>query len=277
MAYSSLADVLPDLDNNGQLLRISAEVDPHLEMAEIQRRLYAAKAPAVLFERVKGSPFPALANLYGTMERTRFLFRDTLQGVSALVRAKADPADLLKHPGRWPSLLRASMHALPRRVSHAPILYAQTSLNQLPQITSWPKDGGPFITLPQVLTQNPYKPGIMSTNMGMYRVQLAGNDYASNAEVGLHYQIHRGIGVHHQAALELGKPLKVSIFVGGPPAHALAAVMPLPESMSELVFAGLLAGRAFRYAVHDGWMLSADADFCILGDRTGLETRRTFW
>jgi len=99
----------------------------------------------------------------------------------------------------------------------------------------------------------------------MYRAQISGNQYAAD-ECGLHYQIHRGIGVHHAKAMEMGKPLKVSIFVGGPPAHALAAVMPLPEGMPELAFAGLLAGRSFRYAIRDGWVISLDADFCILGE-----------
>jgi len=266
MAYSSTAQVIHDLEKTGQLIRLKTQVDPYLEIAEIQRRLYAAKAPAVLFENVKGSPFPALANLYGTLDRVRYIFRETLRAASAVIRAKADISYPLKNPALWPSMVLAGIHSLPRKVSNAPVLYAQTTLDQLPQITAWPKDGGAFITLPQVCSEDPHKPGIFGTNLGMYRVQLAGNSYAPNAEVGLHYQIHRGIGVHHQAALEQGKPLRVSIFVGGPPAHAFAAVMPLPESMPEVVFAGLLAGRAFRYTMHQGWVVSADADFCILGE-----------
>ena len=106
----------------------------------------------------------------------------------------------------------------------------------------------------------------MNLNLGMYRVQLGGNDYITNKEVGLHYQIHRGIGIHHRNALRIGSPLKVSIFVGGPPSHTFAAVMPLPESMSEITFAGILEGRRFRYAVKDGYTISADADFVICGE-----------
>jgi 4-hydroxy-3-polyprenylbenzoate decarboxylase len=105
----------------------------------------------------------------------------------------------------------------------------------------------------------------MQSNLGMYRIQLSGNDYLPDREVGLHYQIHRGIGIHHTQAIESGRPLNVSIFVGGPPAHTVAAMMPMPEGMSELTFAGMLAARAFRYAWIDGWVVSADADFCILG------------
>lgn len=105
----------------------------------------------------------------------------------------------------------------------------------------------------------------MSSNLGMYRIQLSGNDYEPNQEIGLHYQIRRDIGIHHHAALERGEPLKVSIFVGGPPSHAFAAVMYCPEGMPEVLFAGALNGSGFRYAVRDGFVISADADFCITG------------
>src|SRR6185437_10716585 len=112
----------------------------------------------------------------------------------------------------------------------------------LPRVKAWPLDGGPFITLPQVYTEDPDRPGWRHYNLGMYRIQLAGNSYSPN-EVGLHYQIHRGIGVHHAAALRRGEPLRVSVFVGGAPAMTVAAVMPLPEGLSELSFAGALAGQ----------------------------------
>ena len=112
-------------------------------------------------------------------------------------------------------------------------------------------DGGAFVTLPQVYTEDADAPGIMHANLGMYRIQLSGNDYKLNEEIGLHYQLHRGIGVHQTKANRLGKPLKVSIFIGGPPAHSVAAVMPLPEGLSEMSFAGALAGRRFRYVYED--------------------------
>jgi 4-hydroxy-3-polyprenylbenzoate decarboxylase len=106
----------------------------------------------------------------------------------------------------------------------------------------------------------------MKSNLGMYRVQLTGNDYVLNKEIGLHYQLHRGIGIHQTKANKKGLPLKVSCFVGGPPAHSLAAVMPLPEGVSEMTFAGVLGGRRFRYFYEDGFCLSADADFVITGE-----------
>ena len=127
-------------------------------------------------------------------------------------------------------------------------------------------DGGAFVTLPQVYTEDADKPGIANANLGMYRIQLSGNDYALNKEIGLHYQLHRGIGVHQTKANKKGLPLKVSVFVGGPPAHSVAAVMPLPEGMSEMNFAGVLAGKRFNYTYVDGYCVSTDADFVITGE-----------
>ncbi len=127
-------------------------------------------------------------------------------------------------------------------------------------------DGGPFITLPQVYTEDPDRPGLRASNLGMYRIQLAGNQYEPNREVGLHYQIHRGIGVHHAAAIRRGEPLRVNVFVGGPPALTVAAVMPLPEGLPELAFAGALGGRRVAMVAPDGCLpMPAEADFVICG------------
>jgi 4-hydroxy-3-polyprenylbenzoate decarboxylase len=106
----------------------------------------------------------------------------------------------------------------------------------------------------------------MHGNLGMYRIQLSGNQYVPNVEIGLHYQLHRGIGVHHTRYNQLNKPFFASVFVGGPPSHAFSAIMPLPEGLSELTFAGMLAGRRFRYTRQNGHFLSADADFVIAGE-----------
>jgi 4-hydroxy-3-polyprenylbenzoate decarboxylase len=265
VAYSSLRACVDDLERHGQLVRVATPLDPKLVIPEIQRRLYAARGPAVLFERVDGTPFPALCNLFGTLERCRFLFRDSLALVESAIRAKADPTAVLRAPWKFMGLPLAGLRSLPRtRFVRAPVLARRTTLDQLPKIVSWPDDGGPFITLPQVYTEDPNDPRPLRSNLGMYRVQLSGNDYGDD-EVGLHYQIHRGIGIHHAAAAERGEPLRVSIFVGGPPAHTFAAVMPLPENLSELVFAGMLARRRVRLVERDGFRVSADADFCIVG------------
>ncbi|HSQ43062.1 MAG TPA: UbiD family decarboxylase, partial [Fibrobacteraceae bacterium] len=253
MIHHSLADAVKDLESAGMLRRVQAPVDPDLELPAIQQRLYQQQGPAVFFERVKGSKFPVLANLYGTLDRTRYLFRHSLDRVSSLIQVVDNPLEALYHPLNWPQWFRSGLNALPRQVRKLPVLEGSTQLSALPQIRAWPLDGGPFITLPQVCTLDPLSPSIFRSNLGMYRVQIAGNKYTRDQECGLHYQIHRGIGVHHQAAIDQKKTLRVSIFVGGPPAHALAAIMPLPEKMPELAFAGLLAGSPFRYRIHDGW------------------------
>jgi 4-hydroxy-3-polyprenylbenzoate decarboxylase len=275
MSYRSLKACVNDLDRNGMLVRVKEEVDPNLEMAEIQRRAYAAGAPAIFFEQVKGSPFPAVANLYGNMEQSRFIFRKTLEAVKQLVQLKADPSAFFKAPHKFLRAPLTAITALPRKsLFGAPVKYGKTTLSQLPQLKSWPMDGGPYITLPQVCSEDPDKRGPMSANVGMYRVQMAGNDFVQDKEMGLHYQIHRGIGVHHSRAAAKGEPLKVSIFVGGPPAHAFGAVMPLPEGLSELMFNGMLAGRAFRWSRDaQGFLLSSDADFVITGTIEGKETK----
>src|SRR5690606_32327 len=146
-----------------------------------------------------------------------------------------------------------------------PILFGRTTLGQLPQLVSWPLDGGAFVTLPQVLSLPPGSKDLMQSNIGMYRIQLSGNDYIPDREAGMHYQLHRGIGIHHTLYNRHQDEFRITIFVGGPPAHSFAAIMPLPEGLSEVTFAGLLAGRRFRYFWHNGYVLSADADFCITG------------
>ena len=264
MGYRSLRESLMDLERHRQLVRVPEEVDPHLEMAEIQRRAYQAGAPALLFENVKESRFQAVANLFGTLERARFLFRDSLEPVKRIVRIKADPANAWRSPRGLVSAPWTALCSLPKAVSSGPVLRNRGAIEDIPRIQSWPDDGGPFITLPQVYTEHPDGGGVMKSNLGMYRVQLAGNRYGGN-EVGLHYQIHRGIGVHHAAAVRRGEPLRVSIFVGGPPAHTLAAVMPLPEGLTELLFAGMLNRRRFRIARRDGFAIAAEADFVITG------------
>jgi 4-hydroxy-3-polyprenylbenzoate decarboxylase len=254
------------LQTEGQAVVVDHPVDPHLEIAEIQRRLFRAGGPAVLFAKPKGSDFPVLVNLYGTERRVERIFADTLDRVRRLVELKLDPTAALRNPARyWRSPLDA-LTMLPKRVRNGPALTRSIPLSRLPQVVSWPGDGGPFITLPAVYTEHPDRPGTKHSNLGMYRVQLAGNAYEADREVGLHYQLHRGIGVHHAAALARGEPLRVAIFVGGSPALPVSAVMPLPEGLSELTFAGALAGHRIPMIARKGRpAIYADADFVIEG------------
>ncbi len=269
--YTSLRACVDDLEKHGQLVRIDAPVDANQEIALIQRRAFAKKAPALLFTQVKNCAFPMLANLFATKERLHFIFRKSLPALKYLFAVKADPSLALKKPWKALPLVRSLWHALPKSVKSGPILHSQAHISDLPKLISWPHDGGAFITLPLVYSENPNKQGIMGSNLGMYRIQLDGNEYEQDAEVGLHYQIHRGIGAHHQTALNKGIPLPVRIFVGGPPAMTLAAVMPLPENLSEIFFAGALGGRRIAMISgkhvndHNTLPLWAHADFCISG------------
>ncbi len=266
MGYRSLRQCINDLHAAGMLVRIDEPVDANLEAAEIHRRVCATGGPALFFARVKGCRFPMVSNLFGTMDRLEYIFRDTLDDLRLALQAKADPSQVLRAPWRYRRLWKIAHHARPKSVRSGPILAHQTTVSELPQLKCWPNDGGAFITLPQVYTEHPEHPGFARSNLGMYRVQLSGGRYHPQREVGLHYQIHRGIGVHHAAAIARGQPLPVAIFVGGPPAMTLAAVMPLPEDISELMFAGALGGRRIRM-IRQGPQLAihADADFCLVG------------
>ena len=273
MGYRNLQETVADLERTGQLKRIDVEVDPYLEMGVIQRRVYANRGPALLFTKVKDCRFPMLGNLFGTLERARYLFRDTLPVIERLIAYKVDPGLAFRNMGASLALGRHVWNLLPKKMRSGPLLEQTTELAQLPQLVSWPDDGGAFITLPQVYTEAPGGEGWKSSNLGMYRVQISGNQYASN-EAGLHYQIHRGIGVHHAAALEKGQPLPVNVFIGGPPSLSLAAVMPLPEGMPELAFAGLLGGHRLQVVkTPNGLLAPAQADFCLSGHVLVDETR----
>jgi len=273
--HRNLSETARDLERHGHLVRIAAPINPYLEMAEIQRRLYLAKGPAVLFENPIGTRFPMLCNLYGSVERMRFLFRHTLDDVRKLVELKIDPGVAMKRPWRYWNLPALLWRLRPKFASSGSISKHTIPLAEAPHQTSWPMDGGPFITLPQVYTEHPDTPGWMKSNLGMYRVQLAGNDYDPASEIGMHYQIHRGIGVHHSAAVKRGERLKVNVFVGGPPALAVSAVMPLPEGLPELAFAGALGGRRLRMVkAANGLPMPAEADFVFSGFIDPSRTKR---
>ncbi|MHB9048180.1 MAG: UbiD family decarboxylase [Pirellulales bacterium] len=262
----TLRQCVENLAATGQLVRIDQEIDPELEAAEIQRRVFRAGGPAVFYARVKGCRFPMVSNLFGTKERVRYLFRDTLEVVRKLVKLKLDPADFWRHPWAYRDAPLAAWHARPRRLTTGPVLACETALDQLPRLKSWPGDGGAFITLPAVYSEDPDQPGMARSNLGMYRVQFTGGRFEPNREVGLHYQIHRGIGGHHAAAIRRGEPLPVNIFVGGTPAMSVAAVMPLPEAVSEIPLAGALAGHRIGMIFGRSPLpVYAEADFCLVG------------
>jgi len=262
---SLLENYIKVLKENNQLIIIDEEIDPDLEMASAHLHHFKHGNKAVFFKNVKRTRYSALSNLFGSIERSKLIFGDSLDDVKKIIQLKNDPRIILKNPINTLRLLLKSRLLFPKKVSF-PKSFKEIKIQDLPLIKCWPKDGGAFITLPQVYSEDIDSPGVMNSNLGMYRIQLNGNEYVLNKEIGLHYQIHRGIGVHQQKSNMKKQPLKVSIFIGGHPAHTLSAVMPLPEGISELSFAGLLSGKRFRYAIRDGFTISADADFVICGE-----------
>jgi 4-hydroxy-3-polyprenylbenzoate decarboxylase len=266
MSYKNLNECILDLEKNGKLIRIKEEVDPNLEMAAIHLKIFEKGGPAILFENVKGSKYKAVSNLFGTLERSQFMFRETFDKVQKMVLLRNNPIAALKSPLKFIGTGISAIKALPKKGSFSSAGFKEIKISDLPLIKHWPMDGGAFVTLPQVYSEDLDKPGVMNSNVGMYRIQLNGNNYELNKEIGLHYQLHRGIGIHQNKTNKKNVPLKVSIFVGGPPAHSLAAVMPLPEGISELTFAGAIGGRRFRYAYENGFCISLDADFVITGE-----------
>lgn len=265
MGYRNLQQCVADLERRGMLVRIEASLDPRLEIGAVQRRVYQGGGPALLFTRPLNCGFPMLGNLFGTLERTRFIFRDTLDDIRRLVELKVNPLAFIKRPSDAFRVLLAAPRILPAVTTKAPVLECRTTLSRLPQLVSWPMDGGAYITLPQVYTEHPAKPGFSSSNLGMYRVQISGNNYEPD-QAGMHYQIHRGIAGHHAEAFARNEPLRVNVFVGGAPAMTMAAIMPLPEGMPELAFAGLLAGHRIPMTRLPGHIpVYAEADFCIRG------------
>jgi 4-hydroxy-3-polyprenylbenzoate decarboxylase len=266
MIFKNLQQCVQALETNGDLIRIDQIVDAKLEVGAIQRRVFSAKGPAIFFTRIKGCQFPMLANLFGTKKRMRWLFQHSQKAIKALFALKKDPLHFINNPSVLLHAPKAVACAIPKKISSGAVLSCSTKISQLPQLISWPKDGGAYITLPQVYTENPNSPGWIHSNMGMYRIQLSGNQYQQDREIGLHYQIHRGIGFHHSAALTAKKPFHVNIFIGGPPALTLAAIMPLPEGIPELAFAGVLAGHRIPMIYGKTVLpMPSEADFCITG------------
>jgi len=166
MAYSSLEECLLDLEKNKQLIRITEEVDPYLEMAAIHLRVFEAGGPALLFENVKGSKFRTASNIFGTIERSKFIFRDTLKQVQQLIEIKNNPIAALKNPIKNFSAGLAALKALPLKNPFQKPIFQEIKIEDIPQIHHWKMDGGAFVTLPQVYTEDIDKPGIMNANLG---------------------------------------------------------------------------------------------------------------
>ena len=268
----NLRDYLNLLRSHNELRIIETEVDPCLEIAEIHRRVIAHGGPALLFTKVKGSNFPVVTNLFGTQSRLELAFGDRPRNfVRALVRL-AEQATPPRLATLWQSrgLVAQGLRVGLKRVKTAPILECLQQpcrLGELPLLTSWHSDGGPFVTLPLVYTEHPNGLG---HNLGMYRIQRF-----DDTTTGIHWQIHKGGGYHYFAAEQQNQPLPLTLFIGGPPALMLAAIAPLPENVPELLLASLLLGEKLPLVPDTlgGHALVAEAEFAVKGQVLPHERR----
>ncbi|MBX3221493.1 MAG: menaquinone biosynthesis decarboxylase [Labilithrix sp.] len=256
--YDGLSAFVDTLEREGELVRIRREVDPYLEIAEIADRAMKAGGPALLFERPKGtrgpagtsqtgSRFPLLINAFGSRRRMSLALgvedlEEHARAIAELVHTKAPGSarELAEMARKLPAL----GHAVPRKASRAPcqeiVLEGDAvDLDALPVMTTWPKDGGPFFTLPNVITRDP---DTGARNIGMYRMQRI--DRQTTA---MHWQIHKTGARHFRRAKELGKRLEVAVAFGGDPALTYAATAPLPDGIDEWMFAGFLRGRSVEH------------------------------
>jgi len=271
--HPSLRTFLDLLTRENEIITIKAEVDPYLELAEIHRRVIAERGPALLFERVKGSRYPVVTNMFGTERRIDLAFgpkpealvRDLVHIAESILPPRF--AELWQHRSVALDLLKLGTRNT-RRSPVTQVVDRPARLDQLPVLTTWQEDGGPFITLPLVYTESPVT---KKHNLGVYRMQV----YDSRT-TGLHWQIQKGGGFHYSEAERANQPLPVTVFLGGPPALILAAIAPLPEDVPELVLASLLAGEKLKMRSNPlgaGHRLAAEAEFALVGHAPPHERR----
>ncbi|AHV98842.1 UbiD family decarboxylase [Paenibacillus sabinae] len=267
MGYSNLRQWIEQLRKDKDLAVIEAPVDPYLELAEIHRRVIQEEGPALLFTNVKGTPFPVVTNLFGTVRRVDQAFgprpEELMKSLMGAVETLLPPTvtGVWKEKGLLFDLLKVGIKNVPQ--GDAPILNVCRStdpLKGLPRVTSWQEDGGPFVTLPLVYTESPSNP--KDHNLGMYRIQIY-----DDQTTGVHWQIHKGGGFHHFEAEQRNEALPVSVFIGGPPALIATAIAPVPERMPELLLASMVLGGRLPMVKDPmgGHRMPAEAEFVIRG------------
>lgn len=267
----SIQDFVALLRKEHEVVEISAEVDPYLEVAEIHRRIIDQGGPALLFTRVKGSDFPIVTNLFGTTRRVDLAFggypEELMRQLAGLPHTLLPPTPrrVWEHRETLMNLTKVGLRR--KRFDSSYTIDTPARLKKLPLLTTWPFDGGPFITLPLVYTEHPTT-GIH--NLGMYRIQRYDDE-----TTGLHCQIGKGGGYHLGVAKELGQKLPVHITVGGPPALILSAIAPLPENVPELLFASLVLGERLSTMENPlgPYPLIENAEFTLVGEVDPSEMR----
>ena len=272
MAYSDLREFVAQLEGRGELKRVAAEVSPRLEMTEICHRVLRSGGPAVLFERPRGHSIPVLANLFGTVGRVAAAMgvpdvasRREIGRLLAYLR-EPDPPRGLRDVWEKLPIYRQVMNMAPKLRSGAPcqeIVWqgSEVDLARLPVQTCWPEDAGPLITWGLTVTKGPAKP---RQNLGIYRQQVLGPN-----RVIMRWLAHRGGALDyrdHQAA-HPGEPFPVAVALGADPATILAAVTPVPDTLGEYQFAGLLRGARTELVkcLGSGLQVPASAEMVLEG------------
>ncbi len=267
MTRQKLIDLRCYLDllrQEDDLIVIDEEVDPHLEIAEIHRRIIARQGPALLFTKVKNSQFPVVTNLFGTARRLELAFGKRPQ---QFVKGIVDLAESIMPLTVGKLWQRRQLFAEGLKIGlktsrTGPILencQSPPRLSSLPLLTSWHSDAGPFVTLPLVYTEHPDGRG---HNLGMYRIQQH-----DDQTTGIHWQIHKGGGYHYFEAEKSNRPLPLTLYIGGPPALILSAIAPLPEDIPELILTSLLLGEKLQMTrdPRGGHNLVSHVEFAVKG------------
>ncbi|MBX3289713.1 MAG: UbiD family decarboxylase [Acidobacteria bacterium] len=263
--HKNLRSFIDTLKREGEIVEVSAQADPYLEIAEIHRRVIEEKGKALLFTNVKGSQFPVVTNLFGTVKRIELAFGKRPQ---EFVRRAVEMVEVLLPPKlgklwEYRDMGKTALKLGTKRVKNAPVLEVkqpEPDLEKLPFLQLWHEDGGYFNTLPLVYTESPSSG---KHNLGIYRMQRY-----DKTTTGMHWQIGKGGGFHYFEAEQRNEPLPVTVFLGGPPALILSAIAPLPEDVPELMLASLLAGGKIGKTFADrdvGVPLIAEAEFALVG------------
>ncbi len=272
MAYKDLREFLTHLERKGELKRIHHEIDTNLEITEICQRTLRDDGPALLFENPKGFKTPVLGNLFGTVQRVAdAMGRDSIQEL----RKTGEILAFLKEP-KWPGEIREAidklpsfkklLHVTPRVIKNAPchenIIEAEDiDLGKLPIQTCWPDDAGPLLTFGLVITKGPYKE---RQNIGIYRQQIIARN-----KVIMRWLPHRGGAIDYKEWQEAnpGQRFPLAVAIGADPATLLAAVTPIPDSISEYQFAGLLRGARSEVSscLMSSLQIPASAEFVLEG------------